>query len=582
MSLKKIFNWRVNLLLIFIILMIIAINPRPFVKGVQITSVEQGGVAYEQGIKVGEIIKSINGQSINTLADYVNEINKLNITPQNVNVVTDKDTFTYSITDDIGFRVDQNLTVIGSISDVEKGSKLYEINNIKINSLSDFDNLTNNLIKKNKIDIVTDKNEYIFLIAGDPKIQVGNAETTNIKKGLDLEGGTRALLEPVEENNQTVTSQQVNDLIKILSNRLDVYGLKDLKIRPATDLSGNKFVLVEIAGASKEEVQSLIEQQGKFEAKIGDDIVFIGGNDIKFVCREDGTCSGIRQCSQISSDQWDCNFEFRITLSPEAAKKQAEITKNLDVNVTESGKRYLSKTLDLYLDNKKLDSLQISEDLKGKETTDILISGPGFGRTKLEAYNDALSSMDKLQTILITGSLPLKLNIVKLDSISPTLGQQFLKSSFIIGIVAMIGVAIVIYIRYRKLRIIIPMVITVIAEILLTLGVAALIKWNLDVASIAGIIVAVGTGVDDQIVITDEVLKGSAQSRYYNWKEKIKRAMFIVFSAYAATLAAMFPLFFAGAGLIRGLAVTTIIGVSVGVFLTRPAYASIVENLLGE
>ena len=74
MSLKKIFNWRVNLLLIFIILMIIAINPRPFVKGVQITSVEQGGVAYEQGIKVGEIIKSINGQQINTLTDYVNEI----------------------------------------------------------------------------------------------------------------------------------------------------------------------------------------------------------------------------------------------------------------------------------------------------------------------------------------------------------------------------------------------------------------------------------------------------------------------------------------------------------------------------
>ncbi|MFH0936574.1 MAG: protein translocase subunit SecD, partial [Candidatus Woesearchaeota archaeon] len=106
--------------------------------------------------------------------------------------------------------------------------------------------------------------------------------------------------------------------------------------------------------------------------------------------------------------------------------------------------------------------------------------------------------------------------------------------------------------------------------------------WNLDVASIAGIIVAVGTGVDDQIVITDEVLKGSVQSRYYNWKEKIKRAMFIVFSAYAATLAAMFPLFFAGAGLIRGFAVTTIIGISVGVFLTRPAYASIVENLLEE
>ncbi len=93
--------------------------------------------------------------------------------------------------------------------------------------------------KKNKIDIATDKNEYVFLIAGDPKIQVGNAETTNIQKGLDLEGGTRALLEPVADNNQTVTSQQINDLISVLENRLNVYGLKDLKIRPVTDLSGS-------------------------------------------------------------------------------------------------------------------------------------------------------------------------------------------------------------------------------------------------------------------------------------------------------------------------------------------------------
>ncbi len=262
------------------------------------------------------------------------------------------------------------------------------------------------------MDIVTDKGEYVFLVAEDPKIQVRNAETTNIKKGLDLEGGTRALLSPEAENNQTVTGNQVNDLIKVLGNRLDVYGLKDLKIRPATDLSGNKFILIEIAGVSKEEVQSLIEQQGKFEANIGNDLVFTGGNDMKFVCREDGQCSGIRQCNQISTDQWVCNFGFSITLSPEAAKKQADITKNLDVNITESGNRYLSKTLDLYLDNKKLDSLQISEDLKGKEATDILISGPGVGRTKLEAYNDALANMDKLQTILITGSLPLKLNIL--------------------------------------------------------------------------------------------------------------------------------------------------------------------------
>jgi len=114
----------------------------------------------------------------------------------------------------------------------------------------------------------------------------------------------------------------------------------------------------------------------------------------------------------------------------------------------------------------------------------------------------------------------------------------------------------------------------------LTLGVAALIGWNLDMAAIAGIIVAVGTGVDDQIVITDEVMKGEKKEIVSNWKQKLKNAFFIIFSAYFATLASMVPLMFAGAGLLKGFALTTIIGISVGVFVTRPAYAEIVEILL--
>ncbi|MBI5871869.1 protein translocase subunit SecD, partial [archaeon] len=45
------------------------------------------------------------------------------------------------------------------------------------------------------------------------------------------------------------------------------------------------------------------------------------------------------------------------------------------------------------------------------------------------------------------------------------------------------------------------------------------------------------------------------------------------------TVVAMIPLWNAGAGLFRGLAVTTIIGVTAGVFLTRPAFASIIEKI---
>jgi len=186
--------------------------------------------------------------------------------------------------------------------------------------------------------------------------------------------------------------------------------------------------------------------------------------------------------------------------------------------------------------------------------------------------------MKRLQTILITGSLPAKLNIVKTDSISPILGDEFVKNSLIMILAAILAVCAFIYVRYRELKIALPIMITMMSEVVLLLGVASLISWNLDLAAIAGIIVAVGTGVDDQIVISDETLKGEKQAR--NWKERIRRAFFIIMGAYFTTVVAMLPLMFAGAGLLKGFALTTIIGVSIGVFITRPAYAVIVENLM--
>ena len=101
----------------------------------------------------------------------------------------------------------------------------------------------------------------------------------------------------------------------------------------------------------------------------------------------------------------------------------------------------------------------------------------------------------------------------------------------------------------------------------------------LDLAAIAGLIVAVGTGVDDQIVIMEETISKKGSGIVYNWKERIRRAFFIIFSAYCTIVVAMVPLMFAGAGLLKGFALTTIIGVSMGVFITRPAYAVIIQFL---
>ncbi len=571
-------------LIIFLVMSYLAINPQPWASGVIVKNIEQNSPAADAGMRVGEQIISVNRNAVITPTEFNTAVSQLNFKQSIITLETDKGTFTYNTTGDLGF-TQENLTITGVTSVVrdtplDKGMKILSLNNQPVTSDEELKQRTKILFEEKTFILQTDRNEYAMVISRPPGITAGEAEKSNINKGLELQGGTRVLLRPEVEMGE-VTDQNIQDLIDVLNNRLNVYGVSDIKIRPANDLSGNKFVLVEIAGATREEVRELVAQQGKFEAKIGDDVAFIGGErDVTFVCRNDGSCSGIRPpCTQIQEGQWACTFQFAITISEEAAKRHAEITKDIEVNGTGSGS-YLSKMMDLYLDDKLVDSLSIGSDLKGQPITQIAISGPGYGPTEKDAYDDALRNMNRLQTILITGSLPFKLEIAKLDTISPALGEEFLKNSILVGIVAILAVALVIVIRYRQLKVIFPILFVSLSEVFITLGVAALIGWNMDLASIAGIIAAVGTGVNDQIVITDEVLRGSKEDRFSNWKEKIKRAFSIIFAAYITIVVAMIPLWSAGAGLVRGFAVTTIIGVTIGVFITRPAFGSLIESLL--
>ena len=451
---------------------------------------------------------------------------------------------------------------------LRSGEIIKEINGKEIGGLDDYTRVIENLFTggKVKVDIKTDKGRYVFL-ANESEFSVKALPKTRLKLGLDLQGGSRALVKPTTQ----VSQQTMDNIESILKNRLNVYGITDVKISQVQDLQGNRYLLIEMAGATPKELEELITSQGKFEAKIGNATVFVGGGkDITSVCQSP-ECSGVLSCNEIS-DGYACRFQFAIYLSQEAAKRHAEITSKLSVNA--SNPQYLNETLDLYLDDKLVDSLLISVDLKGQETTQIAISGPGYGKTRQEAYENALANMKKLQTILLTGSLPIKLEIDKLDTVSPLLGKEILRNVLLTAIIAILAVSLIVFIRYRKISFSLPIIATMLSEILIILGVAAWINWNLDLASIAGIIAAIGTGVDDQIVILDE-----AKTRALSLKERIKRAFFIIFGAYATTLVAMLPLWQAGAGLLKGFALTTIIGISIGVFITRPAFGEIISRL---
>ncbi len=457
---------------------------------------------------------------------------------------------------------------------LRQGQIIIEVDGKKINNLEDFTNALNGKFDSNqsvKTVIKTDAQEVILYSDNPPEIIVSELSKSNIKTGLDLAGGSRAL---IKAENKKLNSQEINDLVDITRNRLNEFGLTDLNVLPVSDLEGNHFMLIEIAGATPEDLEELVSKQGKFEAKIGNETVFIGGErDIASVCRNDATCAGIETCQQ-SEEGYFCNFRFTVYLSEEAAKRHAEITKKLDVNSTSQG-NYLSKTLDLYVDDNFLDSLLISEGLKGRIETQISISGSGTGETENDALENAQEEMHKLQTILITGSLPYKLEIVKLDTISPTLGKQFVKSIFLAGISALVVVSLIVFFRYKRFKSSMALLLTSISEILIILGIAAFIKWNLDLLSIAGILATIGTGIDQQIIILDE----STQQKELSLKQKLKRAFSIILGAYFTVVVALIPLLWAGAGLLKGFAITTIIGVTVGILITRPAFSDMVKRI---
>ncbi len=560
---------RVIILLVFLLFAVVAINPNPWQEGVAIRGVLKNSSAYLAGIespsptsppRSREVIQSINNIPIRNEADYYGFMQKIEPN-RTILLKTNKDTYRLETREAVQF-IELNETETNLVEQIVQVNKT----------------INGTLVTENKtIQSYVEVPKRIRSSVGveDIGLSVYDAPKSNIRKGLDLQGGTRVLLEPEEK----ISSEDMDIILSNMKERLNVYGLSDVVVKETKDLSGNRFILVEIAGANEEEVKDLLAQQGKFEANIGNDTVFRGGGDITYVCRS-ASCAGIDPSSGCGKFQggWSCQFRFSITLSPQAAQRQADVTKDLEV-ITEGSEQYLSKKIELYLDNSLVDELNIGSDLKGRAVTDISISGSGSGNTREEATFDSLKNMKRLQTILITGSLPVKLNIVQTDGISPVLGKEFIKNAVIMAIAAMIVIALIIFIRFRKLEISVPIIFTMLAEIILLLGFAALVGWNLDIAAIAGIIVSAGTGVNDQIIITDEVLKGEADVTY-NWKQKIKKAFFIIIGAYLTLVVAMVPLLFAGAGLLKGFAFTTIVGISGGVFLTRPAFAATIEILL--
>ena len=164
--------------------------------------------------------------------------------------------------------------------------RILQVNTQVVNSVTEFDTALSQLTEGDTISIVTSETAYQVTVPFG--ILVAEHEVTNIRKGIDLQGGTRILLQAERQLDE----EELSLLLENMRQRLNAFGLNDIVVRTASDLSDNTFILVEVAGVNKRSAQNLLAQQGKFEGKIGEEVVFSGGNDIVYVCNS-ATCSGI-------------------------------------------------------------------------------------------------------------------------------------------------------------------------------------------------------------------------------------------------------------------------------------------------
>jgi len=371
------------------------------------------------------------------------------------------------------------------------------------------------------------KDKRVILLIVLVIASIGAISVLGIQQGL--KGGSTIQL----QLDQPVDTATMNTVTSVLDKRLNIFGVKDVKVYP----SGNQNVIVEIAGVQPDDVAKIVGSNGKFEAKINNQTALVGS---------DITLDGANKFAQV-------------------AKGQAGVP------------------VDMYLDDELITSPEVSAELaNGQPSTDVQISGTEA--TKEEAQAQAKS----IHTLLQSGALPVKVKIVGVSSVSAELGSQFVNGALVAGLLALLVISAIIIIRYRNPILVIPIMLTSIAELILILGAAAVVHWNIDLAAIAGILAAIGTGVDDQIIITDEVLKGFSEKKKISGVRKhIKSAFFIIFAAAGTLIAAMLPLFYigfsrgaSGIGVLSGFAFTTVLGVLIGIFITRPVYAKFIEMML--
>jgi len=378
-----------------------------------------------------------------------------------------------------------------------------------------------------------------------------------------------------------LTQTTREEAIDVIEGKVNQAGLSGASVQQVTDGTGF-FILIEVPGENRQDVISLLEERGSVRIDI------YHQNDAgEYVTREaaltrddfDSISSAqqgtegpgphvpvtVRQDSNIATDFQSAVVETGVAQSGGSQCRYFEAPQNTDA------------CLLLVVDDEVVNAFGMNPDLARSMQQGSWAADSSFILTTT-SYEEA----QEIAINLRAGALPATLGISEgtTSFISPTQGENFRVNALVVGILSVLTVSGVVFARYREPNVALPMILTAFSEVLILLGVAAYLGYPLDLAVIAGFIAVIGTGVDDLIIIADEVMSEGEVSSQRVFDSRFKRAFWVIGVAAGTTIIAMSPLAVLSLGDLRGFAIFTILGVIVGVAITRPAYGDILRHLL--
>lgn len=360
----------------------------------------------------------------------------------------------------------------------------------------------------------------------------------SIKQGLDLQGGTHIVLEAEDAGENKVTDDAVERARQILERRINEMGLAE----PLIQREGKKRIIIELPGVKDpDQAIKTIGKTAVMEFKDENGTVHLTGNVLKDAKEQIGQ---------------NKQFMVAIEFTDEGAKKFADLT---TMNV--------GRHIGIYLDGEQLTNPVVNEPITGGKA---VITG---SRTLDEAKNLAI--------LLRSGALPVKVNVLEVRTVGPTLGQDSKDKSvtaFAVGIGLIVAFMLVLY-RVSGFVATTALLIYV----LLLLAVLHFLQATLTLPGIAGIILSMGVAVDANILIferfKEEVQVG--KTLRMSMESGFRRALATIVDANMSVMITAAILFVLGSGPVRGFAITLGLGVAISmvtaVFVSRYLLRMLIE-----